>query len=42
MEPHAHWTRVYDTKASADVSWYQAEPNPSLQLIEAAGFTPST
>jgi hypothetical protein len=42
MNRQAHWNRVFETKASAEVSWYQREPTLSLRLIEAAGFTPST
>lgn len=42
MTARAHWNRVYETKAPAEVSWYQPEPTLSLRLIEAAGFTPST
>jgi hypothetical protein len=42
MTRQAHWNRVYETRASAEVSWYQPEPTLSLRLINAAGFTPST
>lgn len=42
MTARAHWNRVYETKAPAEVSWYQPEPTLSLRLIEAAGFTPFT
>jgi hypothetical protein len=42
MDRQAHWDRVYDTKSSAELSWYQAEPTVSLRLIDAAGFIPST
>jgi hypothetical protein len=42
MNRQAHWDRVYETRAPAELSWYQAEPTLSLRLIEAAGFTPST
>ncbi len=31
-----HWDAVYTTKASTDVSWYQAEPALSLALIREA------
>jgi hypothetical protein len=37
-----HWEHVFATKASNEVSWYQAEPTTSLRLIEAAGAGPST
>lgn len=34
----AHWQRVYQTKAEDEVSWFQARPEISLELILAAGF----
>lgn len=34
----AHWQRVYQTKAEDEVSWFQARPGMSLELIVAAGF----
>ena len=33
VDPRAHWEGVYQTKAATDVSWYQAEPTLSLELI---------
>jgi len=38
----AHWERVYSTKAENEVSWFQATPGISLDLIRAAGATPNT
>ncbi|MGH7623620.1 MAG: class I SAM-dependent methyltransferase [Gemmatimonadaceae bacterium] len=32
----AHWERVYETKASSEMSWFQAEPHRSLALIDHA------
>lgn len=32
-----HWNAVYTAKASEGVSWFQATPSTSLELIEAAG-----
>jgi SAM-dependent methyltransferase len=32
-----HWNHVYQTRAPADVSWYQARPASSLKFIEACG-----
>lgn len=29
----AHWEKVYDSKSPLEVSWHQAEPTISLQLI---------
>jgi len=37
-----HWERVYSTKRSDEVSWYQANPAVSLQLLEHAGIGPNT
>ena len=33
-----HWERVYTSKSSLEVSWYQAEPRLSLELIEHSGI----
>ena len=33
----AHWEEVYATRGEAGVSWYQAEPRLSLDLIRAVG-----
>lgn len=33
----AHWDTVYGTKASTEVSWYEATPVRSLELIRASG-----
>jgi hypothetical protein len=38
----AHWDRVYDTRQTDEVSWYESAPDSSLELIEAAGLTAST
>ncbi len=37
-ETQSHWNRVYTTKAVDAVSWYQAQPKISLELIAAAGL----
>ena len=42
MERKAHWDRVYTTKQSDEVSWYQPEPTISLQLLEQTGLTAAT
>ena len=34
-EARSHWNRVYTTKAADAVSWYQAQPRISLDLIAA-------
>jgi len=32
-----HWNRVYQTRATESVSWYQQHPDLSLELIAASG-----
>jgi trans-aconitate methyltransferase len=32
-----HWERVYATKAETEVSWFQADPAPSLEALSRAG-----
>lgn len=32
-----HWNEVYQSKEVDQVSWYQAEPNPSLEAIALCG-----
>lgn len=39
MERAAHWNHVYTTKAEGDVSWFEALPAISLEMLEAAGMT---
>ena len=36
MDRKAHWEAVYGRKKSNEVSWYQAEPELSLRLIDQA------
>lgn len=36
MDRKGHWEGVYTTKGESEVSWYQAEPRLSLDLIEVA------
>jgi SAM-dependent methyltransferase len=36
---HAHWERVYATRRSEAVSWFQPEPTTSLALLHRAGLT---
>lgn len=36
LDRQAHWQDVYTRKAENEVSWYQATPDVSLALIEAA------
>src|SRR6185312_9931447 len=37
-ETQSHWNRVYTTRAADAVSWYQARPRISLELITAANL----
>jgi SAM-dependent methyltransferase len=39
MNRQAHWDRIFSTKASDEVSWFQVDPAASLRLLEAAGMT---
>jgi SAM-dependent methyltransferase len=34
----AHWENVYSTKGEREVSWFQEDPAPSLELIALAGL----
>lgn len=34
-----HWDQVYSTKRETEVSWYQAHPERSLELIRSAAST---
>lgn len=35
---HSHWQNVYATKAEKEVSWFQENPTPSLEMIAATGI----
>jgi SAM-dependent methyltransferase len=35
----AHWEKVYTAKSENEVSWFQENPAPSLELIDEAGAT---
>lgn len=37
-----HWDRIYRSKGDRDVSWFEAVPAQSLQMIEDAGLTTAT
>ena len=37
-----HWERVYASRQSTEVSWYQPRPERSLRLIRDAGVPPDT
>ena len=36
----AHWERVFTERAPADVSWFEAAPRASLELIDALDVGP--
>ncbi len=36
----AHWDASYETKATDEVSWFEASPETSLRLIDLAGLDP--
>jgi SAM-dependent methyltransferase len=38
----AHWENVYTTKGENEVSWFQENPAPSLDLIDIARPTPES
>jgi len=38
----AHWETVYTTKGEKEVSWFQENPGPSLELIDLARSTPES
>ena len=38
----SHWETVYTTKAENEVSWFQEDPAPSLELIDLARPTPES
>jgi SAM-dependent methyltransferase len=37
-----HWETVYSTKGENEVSWSQASPSPSLELLQEAGARPDS
>ena len=37
-----HWDSIYKSRGERDVSWFEAFPAVSLEMIEAAGLTPDT
>jgi len=42
MDRHAHWNRVYATKAEREVSWFEELPAVSLRMMEEAGLSEET
>jgi ubiquinone/menaquinone biosynthesis C-methylase UbiE len=41
METKTHWEKVYGTKDSTEVSWFQEHPELSLQFIDRTGVDSS-
>ena len=42
MSGKQHWEHVFQTKGTAEVSWFQPEPTLSLRLLDAAGLHTSS
>jgi SAM-dependent methyltransferase len=42
MERRAHWERVYSTRGEQDVSWFEATPAVSTEMLDDVGLTPAT
>src|SRR4051812_27676341 len=39
LDRQAHWQSVYATKAESEVSWFQEDPAPSLDLVAETGIS---
>jgi SAM-dependent methyltransferase len=39
---HEHWQKVYTSKGENELSWFQENPAPSLELIGRAGANPAS
>lgn len=39
MERQTHWNQVYTTKSEREVSWFEALPEISIEMLDAAGMT---
>jgi trans-aconitate methyltransferase len=39
---HDHWQKVYTSKGENELSWFQENPAPSLELIERVGANPTS
>ena len=38
MDRHAHWQKIYESKAETEVSWRQDLPAASLTLVKDTGL----
>ena len=36
FDRRTHWQKIYQEKSTLDVSWYQKEPNLSLEFVRSA------
>ncbi|WP_325166881.1 hypothetical protein [Devosia rhizoryzae] len=41
IERQEHWQTVYSSKGEDQVSWFQEEPQPSMDLLRLIGATPA-
>ena len=39
MDRQQHWNTVYTTKGERDVSWFEASPDVSIEMLETWGAT---
>jgi SAM-dependent methyltransferase len=42
MDRKQHWEHVFETRGQEEVSWFEALPEMSLRLLEAAGLNANT
>ena len=42
MDPHEHWRTVYATKSPEEVSWFEAEPEASLEAMRSLQVKPGS
>jgi len=42
MNPEGHWNSIYGAKGEDGVSWFEALPSVSLELLNAAGLSADT
>lgn len=42
MDRQQHWNNVYARKGEQDVSWFEALPSTSIEMMEAAGLNAET
>ena len=42
MNRQDHWNAIYRLKGERDVSWFEAAPTVSIEMIQASGIVPET